>query len=101
MDLSDYLWLVAFVLLLVTINMTHHLFAASVRGKPLGQQSILDSAILDCGLVSRVFGSISCSVSILTRFQLVRDTLRACEVLLTTGCCVYNFAFSALCVNTG
>ncbi len=47
MENSDLIWLLAFLILLIIINIIHHLIDKSLREKPLGSQSIYDSAIQD------------------------------------------------------
>ena len=44
----NFAWIVAFVLVLISLNVVHHIIKKSIQQKPLGCQTIYDSALQGC-----------------------------------------------------
>ncbi len=101
MNLNDICWILAFTLLLFIINIVHHLICQSIKEKPLGCQSIYDSAMHDTFLVMRCYSTFICSMYILSRFSLLKETFADNDILMTVICSFYSFGFICQCVNVG
>ncbi len=101
MELEDFAWIAAFLLLFFCLNSINYLIVSSIKEKPLGQQSVFDIAIKDTFLTSKLFGSYACLICVFARFERFRQLLTEIPILATFLSFAYSFAFICLCVNAG
>ena len=101
MEATDLNWIFAFFFLFVSLNIVLNLVIYILKGKPLGKQSIFDACIQDTCFAAQTFGTLSCVVCISGRFVLFQNFLIDSDWLLTLCCLIYNFSFTALCINIG
>ena len=101
MEAINVFWIFVFISLLTLIHLIHHLIVKSLKEKPLGNQSIFDSAIMDTFFVMKCYGTMVCSMSSLGSFESFRKFLIDSPSLLSIGCVAYAFGLISLCVNAG
>ncbi len=100
MELNDFIWLVAFSFLFFALNLIQYLMVNSLKDKPLGSQSIYDSAMRDQIFGTKVYGSYVCLMYMAARFEEVRYLFVTNKTVLTAACTLYYFGFSTMCVKT-
>ena len=101
MEITDFIWISSFFLLLLSLNVINYLIVSSIRAKPLGKQSLFDLSIRDTFLTTKFYGSFACLVCIFARFASFRQLLAGNPILTTILCSIYSFAFTCICVNAG
>jgi hypothetical protein len=95
------IWAAFFSFLLIALNFVHHLIRKSISKKPLGSQSIYDSAIKDSFAVVRIYGSYICLLIMFSRSEMAQDLFRNHTGLLTLASVSYSFGFLCQCVSVG
>jgi len=101
MEHVDVSWFISFLAVFILFNILLHLIVQSLREKPLGRQSIYDSAIQDLFFVWRCYGSYIGILYILACVQFIQNLFKENSMLLTAACTIYSFSFTSLCVNVG
>ena len=100
MELDDFIWLVAFTLLFFALNLIHYLMVNSLKDKPLGSQSIYDSAMQDLFFGLKLYGSFVSLMYIAARFEMVRNLFLTNKSILTSACTIYYFGMTTMLVKT-
>ena len=102
MDFLNLTWLLAFVALLVTLNVLDYFLIKYVNDKPLGHQSLYDVVFKDTFVVVQAYGTTYCTLAILSRLGPVSQLLsQDCYYLGSLAYLCYTAAFTAACVNVG
>ena len=101
MDVENILWISLFLCQLMASNTVHYLIGKSIQEKPLGFQSIYDSALQDTFLVMRYFGSYLAILLVLSRFEFVQHLFQENVFLLTLATFGYSFGFTCQCISAG
>ena len=64
---SNVFWLIVFTLILTTSNWFYSMIIKYISDKPLGKQSVFDVVSRDSLRVIQIFGSVYCSIAIMSR----------------------------------
>ena len=101
MDTISFIWLIAFSVLLLLLNILYSLITKYIDDKPLGHQSLYDVVLRDTLNITKLFGNIYCLLAILSRFQCFTETLGQNLLWSTIACLFCSFTLTATCVNLG
>ncbi len=99
METLDTMWVAAFTMLLFVIILLNNLIVNSLNAKPLGKQTLFDSAIKDAFGAMKFYGTVVCLICILARFDWIRNIFTENNFLLTIACSIYSFGFTCLVVS--
>jgi hypothetical protein len=99
METLDTMWVAAFTMLLFVILLLNNLIVNSLNAKPLGKQTLFDSAIKDAFCAMKFYGTVVCLICILARFDRIRNIFTENNFLLTIACSIYSFGFTCLVVS--
>ena len=101
MEKEDVFWFAAFLFLFFVMHLTHIVIVNSLKLKPLGSQSIFDSAVLDYFVVIRSYGTYVCLMYMVARISAFRCILKENVTLLTIACAVYSGFFTSIVIKGG
>ena len=101
MDTLNFIWLIAFSVLLLKLNILCSLITKYIDDKPLGHQSLYDVVLRDNLNIAKLYGTTYCLLAILSRFNCLTETLGQNLLLGNIACLFYSFTFTATCVNLG
>jgi hypothetical protein len=101
MEPIDKFFLVAFSILLISLNLLSYLIRRYIRNKSPGSQSILEVVKSDGYLLVHITGSVFSLTAIISRFQTVVNFSTENQLFVTTACSLYLMSFVSLSVYGG
>ena len=99
MENEDIFCFFAFLFLFILMHLTHYFIYNSLKDKPLGSQSIYDSAVLDYFVVTKSYGSYVCLMYMAARISTFQNIIIENCSLLTVACAVYSSFFTSIIIK--
>ena len=76
MDLTNLVWIAAFVIISITSNIIYLLIFKYIDDKPMGSQSIFDLVMKDHFMFAQLTGSVYCAVAVFAKVNEMTNMLR-------------------------
>ena len=101
MESDDVMWTVSFTTLIFSLHLVNNLTVKSLKAKPMGKQTIFDSALIDTFFAIKLYGTLACLICISARFEVIRNIFIQNSLCLTILCSIHTLSFTWMCVSSG